>query len=104
MRPKQEITMTQHTPDDKQADSITLTVEIDPAAFDEPRQLMYERLVEEFGHETVAELVGANLQQDLTAQGMQLVNALWDNRDQIAVDPDGSGAGGPTDQPGEPDG
>lgn len=44
---------------------------------------MYERLVEECGHETIAELVGANLQQELTAQGMGLVNALWDNRDQI---------------------
>ncbi len=69
------------------ADPITLTVEIDPAQFDEPRQLMYERLVEEYGHETIAELIGANLQQDLTAQGMQLVNAMWDNRDQIAVEP-----------------
>jgi hypothetical protein len=68
-------------------DPITLTVEIDPTEFDEPRQLMYERLVEEYGHETIAELIGANLQQDLTAQGMQLVNALWDNRDQIQVEP-----------------
>jgi hypothetical protein len=46
---------------------ITLSVEIDPSEFDEPRQLMFERLVDEFGHETVAELVGANLQQDPTA-------------------------------------
>jgi hypothetical protein len=68
-------------------DPITLTVEIDPTEFDEPRQLMYERLVEEYGHETIAELIGANLGQDLTAQGMQLVNALWDNRDQIQVEP-----------------
>jgi hypothetical protein len=30
--------------------------------------------------------VKANLSQDLTAQGMGLVNALWDNRDQIAVE------------------
>jgi hypothetical protein len=49
------------------AEPITLTVEIDPAEFDEPRAMMFERLVEEFGHETVAELVGANLQQDPTA-------------------------------------
>jgi hypothetical protein len=68
-------------------DPITLTVEIDPTEFDDPRQMMYERLVAEYGHETVAELVAANLSQDLTAQGMQLVNALWDNRDQIAVEP-----------------
>jgi len=50
-------------------DPITLTVEIDPRAFDEPRQMMWERLVEEYGQETIAELVGANLSQDLTAQG-----------------------------------
>ena len=73
---------------------LTLTVEIDPSEFDEPRQLMYERLVEEFGRETVAELLATNLSQDTTARAMQLVNALWDNRDQIsitdehAVDPD----------------
>jgi hypothetical protein len=79
----------QPTDENETEDTITLTVEIDPAEFDEPRQLMYERLVEEFGHETVAELVGANLSQNLTAQGMQLVNALWDNRDQIQVDPEG---------------
>jgi hypothetical protein len=85
---------------DTQPDPITLTVEIDPSAFDEPRQLMYERLVEEFGHETVAELVGANLQQDLTAQGMHLVNALWDNRDQIQVDPNGVETPQVPDQPG----
>jgi len=85
---------------DTQPDPITLTVEIDPSAFDEPRQLMYERLVEEFGHETVAELVGANLQQDLTAQGMQLVNALWDNRDQIQVEPEGVETPEVPDQPG----
>ena len=77
---------------------ITLTVEIDPAAFDEPRQMMYERLVEEFGRETIAELTGANLQQDLTAQGMRLVNALWDNRDQIAVEPQEPDADGVPDQ------
>jgi hypothetical protein len=71
------------------ADPITLTVEIDPSEFDEPREMMYERLVEEFGHETVAELIGANLSQDLTAQGMRIVNAMWDNRDQIQVEPDG---------------
>jgi hypothetical protein len=70
---------------DDTAEPITLTLEIDPAEFDEPRQLMYERLVEQFGHETVAELVAANLGQDLTAQTMQLVNALWDNRHQIDV-------------------
>ena len=68
---------------------ITLTVEIDPAAFDEPRQLMWERLIEEYGQETIADLVKANLSQDLTAQGMQLVNALWDNREQIQVEPEG---------------
>jgi hypothetical protein len=39
----------------------------------------------------VAELIGTNLGQDLTAQGMQLVNALWDNRDQI--DPIGTEEG-----------
>ena len=87
--------------EDVPTDPITLTVEIDPAAFDEPRQLMYERLVEEYGHETVAELVGANLQQDLTAQGMQLVNALWDNRDQIQVEPGGVETPQVPDQPGE---
>jgi hypothetical protein len=43
-------------------DPITLSVDTDPAAFDEPREMMYERLVAEFGHETVAELLGANLQ------------------------------------------
>jgi len=85
------------------AEPITLTVEIDPAEFDEPRQLMYERLVEEYGHETIAELVGANLGQELTAQGMRLVNALWDNRDQIAVDPQELDADGLTDQPGGTD-
>jgi len=62
-------------------DPITLSVKIDPAEFDKTHEMRFERLVREFGHETVAELVGANLQQDLTAQGMQLVNALWDNRD-----------------------
>lgn len=76
----------QSTDEDGTADTITLTVQIDPSQFDEPRQLMYERLVEEFGQETVADLLRANLEQDVTAQGMQLVNALWDNRDQIAVD------------------
>jgi hypothetical protein len=82
--------MTRHNTDDPDAqDTITLSVEIDPTEFDEPRQMMYERLVEQFGHETVAELIAANLGQDLTAQGMQLVNALWDNRDQIQVDPEG---------------
>jgi hypothetical protein len=50
-------------------DTITLTVEIDPSEFDEPRKMMYERLVEEYGQETIAELVGANLSQDLTARG-----------------------------------
>ncbi len=55
------------TDDDAQTEPITLTVEIDPTESDEPRQMMYERLVEQFGHETVAELVGANLQQDPTA-------------------------------------
>ena len=33
-------------------DPITLSVEIDPAEFDEPRQLMWERLIEEYGQET----------------------------------------------------
>jgi hypothetical protein len=74
---------------DTDSESITLTVEINPEQFDEPRQMMFERLVEEYGHETVAELVGANLQQDLTAQGMHIINAMWDNRDQIQVEPDG---------------
>jgi hypothetical protein len=82
------------------AEPITLTVEIDPAEFDEPRQLMWERLVEEYGQETIAELIGANLSQDLTAQGMRLVNALWDNRDQIAVDPEGGETPQVPDQPG----
>jgi len=83
------------------ADTITLTVEIDPAAFDEPRQLMWERLIEEYGQETIADLVKANLSQDLTAQGMQLVNALWDNHDQIQVDPDGVETPEVPEQPGE---
>jgi hypothetical protein len=91
---------TQQQTQNDAAEPIVLTIEIDPAEFDEPRQLMYERLVEQFGHETIAELVGANLQQDLTAQGMGLVNALWDNRDQIAVEPDESDTTGLTDQPG----
>jgi hypothetical protein len=82
-------------------DVITLTLEIDPTEFDEPRQLMYERLVDEFGRETVAELIASNLGQDLTAQGMQLVNALWDNRDQIQVDPEGGETPQVPDQPGE---
>ena len=80
------------------AESITLTVEIDPTQFDEPRQVMWERLVEEYGQETIADLVKANLSQDLTAQGMQLINALWDNRDQIQVEPDSVDAGGLTNQ------
>jgi hypothetical protein len=67
-------------------DSITLTVEIDPTQFDEPRQMMYDRLCEEFGQDTVTELLKANIGHDFTQQGMQLVNMLWDNRDQIAVD------------------
>jgi hypothetical protein len=79
------MTRNDHDDGDAQSEPITLTVEIDPVEFDEPRQLMYERLVEQFGHETVAELVAANLGQDLTAQTMQLVNALWDNRHQIDV-------------------
>ena len=83
---------------------ITLTVEIDSAAFDEPRQLMHERLVEEYGQDTVAELVGATLEQDVTTQGMQLVNALWDQRDQIQVDPDGVETTQVPDQAGGPDG
>jgi len=83
------------------ADTITLTVEIDPAAFDEPRQLMWERLIEEYGQETIADLVKANLSQDLTAQGMQLINALWDNRDQIQVEPGGVETPQVPDQPGE---
>jgi hypothetical protein len=85
------------------AEPITLTVEIDPAEFDEPRRLMWDRLVEEYGQETIAELVGANLQQDLTAQGMGLVNALWDNRDQIAVEPQEPDAAELPDQPGGDD-
>jgi hypothetical protein len=85
------------------ADPIALTVEIDPAEFDEPREMMFERLVEEFGHETVAELVGANLQQDLTAQGMHIINAMWDNRDQIQVDPEGVEAPPVPEQPGGAD-
>jgi hypothetical protein len=74
--------------DDAQTEPITLTLEIDPAEFDEPRQVMWEKLVEQYGQATVTELVAANLGQDLTGQTMQLVNALWDNRDQIAVEPD----------------
>jgi len=75
-------------------DTITLTLEIDPTEFDEPRQLMWEKLVEQYGQGPVTQLIAANLGQDLTAQTMQLVNALWDNRHQIdvtdeqAVDPD----------------
>jgi hypothetical protein len=83
-------------------DPISLTVEIDPEAFDEPRQLMWERLVGEYGQETVAELIGANLGQDLTAQGMYIINAMWDNRDQIAVDPDEPDTDGSPDQSGGP--
>ena len=82
------------------ADTITLTVEIDPAAFDEPRQLMWERLIEEYGQETIADLVKANLSQDLTAQGMHIINALWDSRDQIQVDPGGVETPQVPDQPG----
>jgi hypothetical protein len=70
-------------------DPLTLTIEIDPAAVDEPRQVMWERRIEEYGQETIADLVKANRSQDLTSQGRQLVNALWDNRDQIQVDPEG---------------
>jgi hypothetical protein len=66
-------------------DTIALTLEIDPAEFDEPRQLMWENLVEEYGQATVSQLIAANLGQDLTARTMQLVNALWDNRHQLAV-------------------
>ena len=87
---------------DAQQQTITMTVEIDPAQFDEPRQMMYERLVEQFGQETVEELLRANLSQDVTAQGMQLVNALWDNRDQIQVDPEGAETPQVPDQPGGP--
>jgi hypothetical protein len=76
------------------SDPVTLTVEIDPAQFDEPRQLIRERLVEEYGLETIAELVGVNLSQDLTGQGMPLVNALWDNRDQMQVEPQSCDATG----------
>lgn len=83
------------------ADTITLTVEIDPSAFDEPRQLMWERLIEEYGQGTITDLVKANLSQDLTAQGMQLINALWDNRDQIQVEPGGVETPQVPDQPGE---
>ena len=83
------------------AESITLTVEIDPSAFDEPRQLMWERLVDEYGQETIADLVKANLSHDLTAQGMHLVNALWDNRDQIQVEPEGVETPEVPEQPGE---
>jgi hypothetical protein len=89
--------------DDAQTEPIRLTVEIDPSEFDEPRQLMYERLVEEYGHETIAELIGANLHQELTAQSMQLVNALWDNRDAIEVETDGVETDALGDQPGGPD-
>ena len=85
------------------ADTITLTVELDPAAFDEPRQLMWERLIEEYGQETIADLVKANLSQDLTAQGMQLVNGLWDNRDQIQADTNGVETPQVPDQPGQTD-
>jgi hypothetical protein len=85
------------------SEPITLTVEIDPAEFDEPREMMYERLVAEFGYETVAELIGANLSQDLTAQGMHIVNAMWDNRDQIQVEPEGVETPPVPEQPGGAD-
>jgi hypothetical protein len=90
--------MTRHnaTDADTQAEPITLTVEIDPTEFDEPREMMFERLVEEYGQETIAELVGANLQQDMTAQGMGVINALWDNRDQIQPGSDASETDGLT--------
>jgi hypothetical protein len=55
--------------EDALTDPITLTVEIDPAAFDEPRQVMWERLIEAYGQGTIADLVKTNLSQDLTAQG-----------------------------------
>jgi hypothetical protein len=92
--------MTTNATTDPDSESIALTVEIDPTEFDEPREMMYERLVEAFGHETVAELVEANLSQDLTAQGMGIVNAMWDNRDQIQVDPEGVEPPEVPDQPG----
>lgn len=90
---------------DAQSEPVTLTLEIDPAEFDEPRQLMWEKLVAEYGQATVSQLIAANLGQNLTAQTMQLVNALWDNRHQLevtddqAVDPDTL-----TDDPGDSDG
>jgi hypothetical protein len=70
---------------DAQTEPITLTLEIDPAEFDEPRQVMWEKLVEQYGQKPVTELIAANLGQDLTTQTMQLVNALWDNRHRIDV-------------------
>lgn len=70
-------------------DTITLTVEIDPAAFDEPRQVMWRKLVAQYGRRPVAELLGANLGQHLTGQTMQLLTALWDNRHQIDVPAEG---------------
>ncbi|WP_181685100.1 hypothetical protein [Halorhabdus salina] len=89
--------------DDEAADPITLTIEIDPTAFDEPRALMYDRLCEEFGQDTVAELLAANLNQNLTAQAMQLINAIWDNRDQIELAEDSAEPDSLPDQPGGPD-
>jgi hypothetical protein len=82
------------TDSDSASQPITLAAEIDAAAFDEPRQQMWERLVEKYGQETIAERVGANLSQDLTGQGMPLVNALWDNRDQMQVEPQSCDATG----------
>jgi hypothetical protein len=40
---------------------------------------------------------------DTTARGMHIVNAMWDNRDQIAVEPDGVETPEVPDQPGGPD-
>ena len=69
-------------------DTVVLTVELDPAEFDEPRRIIWERLVSKFGRERVEDLLEDEMDRQLIDQGMQSVTTLWDNRDQIQVEPD----------------
>jgi hypothetical protein len=64
---------------------ITLSVEIDPAEFDEPHQLIYERLVQEFGRDTVVDMVATNLNRELTDRRVNLLTPLG-NPDPIQVE------------------
>ena len=82
------------------AETITLTLEIDPSEFDAPRKMMWDGLIEEYGQSHVKELIAANISQDLTDQTMQLINALWDNRGQIQIEPEGVDTPQVPDQPG----